>query len=167
MAHRIAPRRLRPALRNTAAGLTLISAPVLMFLGVAGPGQAAQAATIATPPAHYVLKVDGGAGHWEFSQLVRITTSGPPKIVLRSSPASGFTTLWSLLKAEQKGTVGRVNFTLTAYTGAVSGTPAEQWDLGGAKVTRMQVSGLKAGGTSIVTLTVTIVANTVSVASEP
>jgi hypothetical protein len=42
MAHRIAPRR-RPALRNIAAGLALIVAPVLLYLGVGG--QAAQAAT--------------------------------------------------------------------------------------------------------------------------
>ena len=167
MAHRIAPRRLRPALRNTAAGLTFIGTPVLLFLGVAGPGQAAQAATTPAPANHYVLRADGRPGSWEFGQLVRITTSGPPKIVLRSSSINGFPTLWSLFKAEQKGTVGRVNFTLTAYTGSANSTLAEEWDLGGAKVSRMLISGLKAGGTSTAVLTVTIVANTETIVREP
>ena len=165
MAHRIAPRRLRPALRNTAAGLTLIGTPVLMFLGVAGPGPAAQAATIPTVPGHYVLTVDGGAGSWDFSQA-RFTATHPPKVVLRGSPGNG-AALWSLEKAEQRGTVGRVNFTLALYTGAANSTLAEEWDLGGARVSRMQISGLKPGGTSIAVLTVTIVANSVTIAREP
>ena len=163
MTHRLAPRRLLSALRNAAVGIALIVTPILLFLGVAGPGQAAEAATNTTPATIYDLQVKDAGGGYEFTQLVKLTTSDPAKIVL-SGPLENDTALWAWYQGERAGTIGRMNLTLTKIT---NGTLAEEWGLNGARLSRLEVTGLKAGSTTTAKLTVTIVAKTVTILSEP
>jgi hypothetical protein len=166
MAHRIAPPRLLAALGNTAAGITLIITPVLLCLGIAGPGQAAQAATTAPPAAYYILQA-GATRLGTFGQLAKLTTSDPARIVLKDSPLADDLALYSYWQAEQAGTARRVDFTLTMRTGSPAGPLAEEWDLKDAYVSRLELSGVKAGTTEALEVSVTIVAKTVTILSEP
>jgi hypothetical protein len=133
MAHRIAPRRLL-ALRNIAAGLALIVAPVLLYLGVAG--QAAQAAT----NTDWTLQAGGTTVCTTFtgSNPSTVSEDGVTAVAwtLSGAPLTCGTALDALFKnnsVPETFTVSRVICS--------GGTPeTQQWVFGGASVRTLQTT---------------------------
>ena len=154
MALRIASRRLL-ALRNIAAGLALIVAPVLLYLGVAG--QAAQAAT--TPG--WTLQANGTTVCTTFTGFSwgTATVGGPARSVGILSGLSGTCLPWL---AEEQKTHELETLTVSDVM-CSAGTPKElQYVFGGASVVAVQWSG-SAGGDDTPTAAVKFAYQTVAI----
>ena len=156
MALRIASRRLL-ALRNIAAGLALIVAPVLLYLGVGG--QAAQAAT--TPG--WTLQANGTTVCTTFTGFsfgaAPSSPGGPTVSVGILSGVSGTCLPWL---AEEQKTHELETLTVSDVM-CSAGTPKElQYVFGGASVVAVQWSG-SAGGDDTPTAAVKFAYQTVAI----
>jgi hypothetical protein len=156
MAHRIASRRL-PALRNIAAGLALIVAPALLYLGVGG--QAAQAAT--SPD--WTLQAGGTTVCTTFTGFSWGTTPTSPTHPV--SQTVGILSGGSLTCDPQIAELekNKVPETFTAsHVMCSAGTPTEvQYVFGGASVSEVQFTG-GAGSTVEAQFTFQTEANTLT-----
>jgi hypothetical protein len=148
MARSITPRRLLLAGRNMAAGITLIITPALLWLGIAGPGQAAQAATTTT--LYFTLQTAKSSGtlgvFTSVTGLVGITPGKLDNVVL-SGPfePQEYLALRNLLQQEMTGPVQNQNLFLAGHTGSPNGPVVVEWKLWDAFESYLAVSGPTAG----------------------
>jgi hypothetical protein len=132
MTRSITPRRLLLAGRNMAAGITLIITPALLWLGIAGPGQAAQAATIT--PYYFTLQTAQSSGTLGvFTSVTGLVGSTPGKLysVVLKGPfeSQEYFALFNLRNQEMTGPVQKQNLFLAAHSGSSNGPVVAEWKL--------------------------------------